>query len=693
LRHDLGEYYTPDWLADHVLNDLGYEGDPDERLLDPACGSGTFLVMAINRIRRWYDANREKCAYGEGELLKKILTNVMGFDLNPLAVMAARTNYLVAIKDLVRYVDHVEIPVYLCDSIVTPAEYGDLFTGGQGKVARVPCSAMKPPHLLVPKEIAKSPGEVAKYADVLEKCIKNASPAHEFIARCNEEALNITATEAHLDLYRELVRLDKENKNGIWARMIKNNFAPLFVGRFDFVAGNPPWVAWNNLPAEYREQSKPIWRKYGFFTQKGYRALVPAGPLEFSALFVFACADSYLKDSKQLGFVITQTIFKSKGAGEGFRRFRLPSGVTLRPKIVHDLSALKPFDATNRTAVLILERGGKPQMSVPYIVWRPAKDASADVRDLAIEVVPKVVIREECSATPVNPENQSSPWRVTCPSEGDVSQMRGAAQYRARSGIHTHGANAIFWLERVKQVRAGVSLYRNVTERAKKKVMEKTVPLEDALVYPLLRERDTDRWSATPALCVLLTHSESTNKNPIPIQEMRRSYIHTFEYLEAFRSELKDRSMMEKLGEGGPYYRLFKIGPYTFAHAKVVWREQSSQLSAAVVTTTGGRVIIPDHKLYLIPCQTQEEAHFICALLNARASVKIVKQTVLPTSQTTHILDFLPIPKFDPAEPTHIELCALSKKCHAVVATDASALSECERKIDEIAELLLLSKN
>ena len=88
--------------------------------------------------------------------------------------MAARTNYLVAIKDLIRHVEGVEIPVYLCDSIMTPAEYGDLFTGGQGNVAKVPCSAMKPPHLLVPKEIAKSPKEVAKYADVLEKCVKNA---------------------------------------------------------------------------------------------------------------------------------------------------------------------------------------------------------------------------------------------------------------------------------------------------------------------------------------------------------------------------------------------------------------------------------------------------------------------------------------------------------------------------------------
>ena len=146
----LGEYYTPDWLADHVLTQLEYDGNPDTRLLDPACGSGTFLLMAINRVRQWFEGNREKCSYDEGQLLKKILTNVVGFDLNPLAVMAARTNYLVAIKELIRHVDHVEIPVYLCDSIATPGEYGDLFTGGVGNVARVPCSAMRPPHLLVP---------------------------------------------------------------------------------------------------------------------------------------------------------------------------------------------------------------------------------------------------------------------------------------------------------------------------------------------------------------------------------------------------------------------------------------------------------------------------------------------------------------------------------------------------------------
>ncbi|MBI1785906.1 N-6 DNA methylase, partial [Candidatus Sumerlaeota bacterium] len=43
-RHDLGEYYTPDWLAELTLEKAGYNGGS---LLDPSCGSGTFLMCAV----------------------------------------------------------------------------------------------------------------------------------------------------------------------------------------------------------------------------------------------------------------------------------------------------------------------------------------------------------------------------------------------------------------------------------------------------------------------------------------------------------------------------------------------------------------------------------------------------------------------------------------------------------------------
>ena len=86
------------------------------------------------------------------DLCRKILGNVIGFDLNPLAVMAARTNYLVAIRDLIGHVDKVEIPVCLCDSILTPSEYGGLFAGTDLRKAKELKTAAA--DFLIPAEIA-----------------------------------------------------------------------------------------------------------------------------------------------------------------------------------------------------------------------------------------------------------------------------------------------------------------------------------------------------------------------------------------------------------------------------------------------------------------------------------------------------------------------------------------------------------
>jgi type I restriction-modification system DNA methylase subunit len=80
IRHNLGEYYTPDWLAELVLDEVGYKGDTLKRLLDPACGSGTFLVLAVQRAKEYARGNKEPLI----ETAKRITSNIWGFDLNPL---------------------------------------------------------------------------------------------------------------------------------------------------------------------------------------------------------------------------------------------------------------------------------------------------------------------------------------------------------------------------------------------------------------------------------------------------------------------------------------------------------------------------------------------------------------------------------------------------------------------------------
>lgn len=91
LRLSQGEFYTPPWLAEHVLREAGYPDRPDASLLDPSCGSGAFLTAAFRVI-----AGRSA---GDGlAAVRRLLAErtVRGIDCRPLAVLMARANYITA---------------------------------------------------------------------------------------------------------------------------------------------------------------------------------------------------------------------------------------------------------------------------------------------------------------------------------------------------------------------------------------------------------------------------------------------------------------------------------------------------------------------------------------------------------------------------------------------------------------------
>ncbi len=77
-----------------------------------------------------------------------------------------------------------------------------------------------------------------------------------------------------LELYNKLLEFERQGKDHTWLSVLRNAFAPLLKGKFDFVVGNPPWVSWVNLPKQYREISKDLWEKYGLAKKKGRTGLV-----------------------------------------------------------------------------------------------------------------------------------------------------------------------------------------------------------------------------------------------------------------------------------------------------------------------------------------------------------------------------------------------------------------------------------
>ena len=113
-------------------------------------------------------------------------------------------------------------------------------------------------------------GQFDRFCSLLEESVRSEVPPDSFLERVAKrlglsEAEQKSAADPLRALYERLLGLHRKGLDGLWARLLKNNFAPLTVGRFDYVVGNPPWVNWEHLPDGYRQAIAP---KVGAFRAK-----------------------------------------------------------------------------------------------------------------------------------------------------------------------------------------------------------------------------------------------------------------------------------------------------------------------------------------------------------------------------------------------------------------------------------------
>ncbi|MFA0742102.1 MAG: hypothetical protein DFNUSKGM_002222, partial [Candidatus Fervidibacter sacchari] len=657
------------------------------RWLDPACGSGTFLVLIIARMKELGQA----LMVNEADLLNAILNNVVGFDLNPLAVLTARVNYLLAIADLLEHrKGEITIPVYLADSVRTPAMGETLLTAGAYEFPTAVGNFLVPA-VLCTKE------RFDRFCNILEGSVRAQISPDVFVRRIEMELALTEWQQRDADLAREvyerILNLHRQGMNGLWARLLKNNFAPLTVGQFDYIVGNPPWVNWENLPDGYRRQTSHLWERYGLAARKGAnREQFELGKKksDLSALMTLSVADALLKPNGRLGFVITQSLLKTEAAA-GFRRFRISqpsSGDSIPLRVLHvdDMVSLQPFEgASNRTAVMVLQKGAPTTYPVPYTVWRKVKGARFTY-DSTLEEVIKATERLNFVAEPVDPSDPTSPWLTARPKAiKAIRKVLGKSDYVAHAGVYTGGANAVYWVDIVYKRPDGLVVVRNITEGAKVKVDEVTETVEPDLLYPLLRGRDVQRWKAGPSAWILVPHTVGTGWQAIPEEQMQRNYPRTWGYLSRFRQVLLNRVAYKLLRMGHPFYILKDISTYTFAPWKVVWT-RLARIEAAVVSLHEGKPIVPQETVTLVECPSANEAHYICALVNSspfQFAAISYSQEGGKSMGSMHILEHIRIPRFDPKNPVHVRLAELSEQAHKVAKIgDEKQLQKVETEID-----------
>ena len=119
IRHSKGEYFTPGWMADYVVNkSLKYVSNENWKAVDPCCGSGTFIIALIKKIAG--DTNIRALSEADKRKIRSNITErVYGIDINPLSVLSAKVGYYLALLPF-GDLSGIEIPVYLGDSAIIP---------------------------------------------------------------------------------------------------------------------------------------------------------------------------------------------------------------------------------------------------------------------------------------------------------------------------------------------------------------------------------------------------------------------------------------------------------------------------------------------------------------------------------------------------------------------------------------------
>jgi hypothetical protein len=652
LRHALGEFYTPDWLAGHVVNQAGWQ--LSNSLTDPTCGSGTFILEAIRR--RLSSATPRTTA-------AELLDGLHGMDLNPLAVLAARASLVVYLSQRLNPAKPVRLPVFLADAIHPADLSGKLYEhrlqtekGSFG--FKVPASLVKSSGFFVLFNRLRDLIDSGKDADTILKTLQNDKTV---------KALPPIERDAFKNSIEVFVKLHSEGWNGIWCSILAERFAASSMPPADFVCGNPPWVKWSHLPPDYAGMIKERCRKIGVFSDDAWVGGIEA---DISTVVTYVAAEKWLRRGGTLAFLITGTVFANESS-QGFRRFEIPHlKLPMEVIRVEDFDEVAPFEGVSNHSALLMFRTGNPtSYPVTYRWWKPP-GAKGEVKRqfMSAEQFVLEATKFDELACPV-PGTDAGPWIKGSRAQHAVwKRLFGPSKhdYTARKGITTD-ANGIFFISVLNfDAATQTCQVRNHPEIGRREdIPQVKAVIEMDHVFPLLRGRGVSAFKAeADADYSVLVPQRGMHGDPgLPATHPR-----THRYLSRFRSILEARSSYKRFQKKQPWWSLWSTGTYTFAPYKVAWREMpGGRFAAALVTPQddkgwGTRVVVPDHKLYFVPCATLEEGAYLTAILNAPMVSEAVSAYAAQLSLGVSVVEYLALPPFDSSDEVHGKISRLGVK-------------------------------
>lgn len=637
VRHALGEFYTPDWLAEHGMDLMGWE--PADSLTDPTCGSGTFLLEAIRR-------RRKACS---GATAQSLLAGIHRIDLNPLAVLAAKGSLAVFLSPHLDPAQPIRLPVYLADAI-NPAAV-DFFSNYSYMLH----TEVGPREFSVPERMIAHP-EFFRIFSKVRTLIDADYPAAKICSSIFFDLQSMGLDPSDIAIVSttvaNLVDLHDQGWNGIWCSILADRFAAGAIPPSSHVCGNPPWVKWSNLPKDYAQSIQQHCRGLGVFSTDKWVGGIES---DISTVITYQAVKHYLAEDGRLGFFLPGSVFTTESSA-GFRRFSIDNGrLPCKVLLVEDYQEIRPFDGvSNHATFLMVQRDAPTEFPVPYRAWVAGEDASPNLRTYAsAEQFRLIAKRIDGIAVPVPGGDGMRPWLVGSVQDQEVFAKVFAAgakpEYKARKGITTD-RNGIFWVHATGQSGPGLVTVQNVADIGKTKgIPQVTANVESEHLFPLLRGRGVAPFNAVPEPELrILVPQRGMHGDP----DLPAAFPQTFKFLNRFKDQLEQRSSLKRFQRGQAFYSLWSTGPYTFAPFKVLWREMGNSFAAAYIGSAeidyaGEKTVIPDHKLYFIPVDSEPEAAYLTGFLNAPIIAKAVSAYAAQLSLGASVAEYLNIPKFD----------------------------------------------
>jgi hypothetical protein len=584
-------------------------------VLDPACGSGAFLVHALESLAAWRAACGD--ARDPGALRRDVLARqLFGVDRQPTAVWLCELRLWLAVVVNTETDDPLRVPPL--PNLDANIRVGDALAGHRGLVADASLADAAPligtatPLRRLRERYARATGARKRIA--LRQLLR--AERQTAVALSDARIAALTAQRRDLlcalrspDLWgrrstppgalrerlaalrAELRALRQERRALALGGAVPFDFAAQFAdvsagGGFGVVLGNPPWVRLHHIPPLERTRLRACYRVYHEAAWRAGAAIAGAGAgfaaqVDLAALFVER-ALALTAPGGTVGLLVPAKLWRSL-AGAGVRSL-LRREATLR--LLDDWSeASATFDAAVYPSVLVARRGAadhEATITMGRMQGETPTRWEAPGASLAFDASP------------------GAPWLWLPPDarDGFAALQEAGRPLGAHPGLRPRlgvkcGCNAAFL--------ATADAFGRL-HAADGRVAE----LEPELVRPLLRGDGLRAWTvpAGEARIVMPHDTELRPLRTLPPRARR--------WLAPWRPALEARSDHRP---GSPWWALYRTEAADARQPRVVWADMARQPRAAVLPA--GDRTVPLNTCYVVPTTSLEEAHALAAWLNA----------------------------------------------------------------------------